>query len=144
MDETSRQHLCANAILNDVEQRVHVQGTCSEQNLHTAIVERAPALIIMDIEGAEVELCSTRCIRDASRASWIVECHRDDTVRTLSDRFSATHRVSVVTNEPRSPADISILLPWCCLLLPYDRWRLVDEGRPFPTPWIVATPISTR
>ncbi len=144
MDEASRQQICTNVSLNRVEQRVHVQGACSEDDLHVAITERSPDLIIMDVEGEELNLCSERCIGAASRALWIVETHTERVMKTLRERLSQTHGVHVVANEPRTPADVPAGFPWSCALLPYDRWRLMDEGRPFLTPWIVAKPVGVR
>ena len=139
MDGRARQALRSNAGLNVVQDRVHIAGVCGEEALYEAITELAPDLIVMDVEGAERVLCSERCIRMADRATWIVECHEEATVQALQQRFAPMHHLQVVVNQPRTAHDCSIRLPWYCRLLSYDRWRLVYEGRPFSTPWIVAT-----
>jgi len=142
MDQVSRQRICTNASLNRIEERIHVQGACSEHDLHVPIMEGSPDIIVMDVEGEELNLCSERCIAVASKVLWIVETHTEHVMKTLRERLSQTRGIYVVANEPRTPADLSAGIPWSCLLLTDDRWRLVGETRPFLTPWIVARPMG--
>lgn len=94
----------------------------------------------MVVEGFELELCSPRVVASGASAVWIIECHTEPIVRSLKERFASTHEVREAANSPRSAADLPPSMPFGRLLLPHDRWRLVQEGRPFPTPWLVCTP----
>ena len=139
-DKRSRRELQENVARNAVEERLHVQSACQEETLFEALGALTPDLIIMDVEGEEAALCSERCIGQVHRAAWVVECHQDAIVQRLAERFAPTHQVTTVANQPRTADDCVVSLPWYSKLLRYDRWRLVYEGRPFPTPWLVATP----
>jgi len=123
-----------------VQDRIDLHSACDEEAFYEALGAHPPDLVIMDVEGEEAVLCSERCIERARRAYWVVECHEAAIVQTLSGRFAQTHEVTTVDNQPRTADDFSAPLPWYCRLLRYDRWRLVHEGRPFPTPWLVAKP----
>ena len=58
----------------------------------------------------------------------------------FKDRFVTTHEVEVIQNREKSFKEVNVTLPWYCTLLPQDQWRIVQEGRPFDTPWIIARP----
>lgn len=141
-DPRSQALINAGSTENQVQDRIEVYGECTEAVLYEAISKLRPGLIIMDIEGAEQDVCSARCLGASGEAGsvWIVECHHPDIVETLKARFEGRFQVEVIPNQPRTPADIRIRLPLFSAPLLNDRRRLVNEGRPFPTPWIVAFP----
>jgi hypothetical protein len=136
-NEESQKYLLENACRNGVENRLVILSKCTESDLCEYLTRYAPRLTIVDIEGAELTLCSERCIERSLHTIWIIECHSEIIVSVLTRRLEATHSVTVVRNENRTPRDIMVDLPF---LLPNDHWRLLNEGRPFPTPWIVAKP----
>lgn len=140
MDESSQKQLVLNAQANQVDGRIHLLGACDEPSLYDFILLHRPNLILMDVEGAELDLCSARCLSAALNAIWVIECHSESIIQTLAARFSASHQSTIILNQPRSAQDAADLLPSYCLLLPNDLLRLVNEGRPFPTPWLFATP----
>jgi len=141
MDVSSQNQLLVNARANHVEQQIHLSGECNERSLYGSILQKRPDVLLMDVEGSELDLCSERCIQSSLPATWVIECHSEAIVQELTGRFSASHEVRLIPNEPRNPAEISGMLPKFCLLLPRDLQRLVDEGRPFSTPWLVAGPL---
>jgi len=143
-DNASRRLLLKNALANTVNERIHLLAKCLESSLFEMILQKSPDLILIDVEGDEQHLCSDRCIKSELNATWVIECHDESIVEILMGRFLNTHKVSLVSNEMRSPSDAASLLPRICLLLPKDFDRLVDEGRPIPTPWLIASPRKLR
>lgn len=141
-DPRSMAMIRAGSVENHLQDRITVSGECTELELYEAIQKLRPGLVVMDIEGAEREVCSQRCLEasEGTQSVWIVECHHPDIVETLKARFEGRFQVEVIPNQPRTPADIRIRLPLFSTPLLNDRRRLVNEGRPFPTPWIVAFP----
>jgi hypothetical protein len=139
-EDGSRSQLAVNAKLNGVEGRVRIHSACNEETLYESIRTLSPDLVIMDVEGAERDICSNRCVQGAIGSTWIIECHGKEVPDLLSARFRSSHNIEMVENQPRTADDLQIDLPWHCVWFKYDRWRLVDEGRPFSTPWLVAKP----
>lgn len=141
-DELSQLQMRELARLNDAEDRLTVHGVCTPESLVSRLNHKAPDVILMDVEGSEVEICTPQVIRASARAVWVIEMHSERIVWELVDRFEPTHHLEIIQNEPRQASDCPDIggRP----LLAYDRWRLVQEGRPYPTPWLVAWPRGAR
>jgi|SRR3989344_713992 len=138
LDELQRKNLLMNAIANKVQDRVYIKGICKEKELYKEINLKNPDIIIMDVEGEEIDLCSERCIKSSKSSSWIVECHRKGTAEFLVDRFSKTHNILLVPCKIKNKDYIKIMLPW--FITNYDKNRLVNEGRIISSHWLVAKP----
>lgn len=138
MDAKSREYFIKNAQLNNICERINLYTVCTEADLFHQISHYSPQLILMDVEGDEINLCSQRCIEAASKSNWVIECHNEEIIKKLHIAFQESHSIALIRNQLRHPKDIRCKLPW---LLPNDRKRLVYEGRPFPTPWLLARPV---
>jgi hypothetical protein len=106
--EAREQELCRELVArNDVADRVTVQGHCDAATLQRLIQGRT--LVIVDIEGAEIEVLDLARTPALAEADVLVEIHDfDGTTRvgdTIKARFAATHELSVVQSVPRRAED---------------------------------------
>ncbi|MGH7176268.1 MAG: hypothetical protein ACREJC_02705 [Tepidisphaeraceae bacterium] len=128
------------ARLNSVSDRVEVSGHCAPADLKAAIARSTrPPLVIMDAEGAELELLDPKRISMLRSSSILVELHdclREGISDAIRERFTDTHAIRCFTQRQRSLSD----LPVRSLLL--DRWliRMTNEHRPAPMSWFVMRP----
>lgn len=140
MDADARAIMKTLAAKNKVKERLQINETCTTTQLERALNTLSPELIIMDIEGEEVNLCSEEVIKNSQQSSWVIECHSEEIVTTLHHRFSKTHEVEIIKNRTLSYDDVKVKLPWVYTFFPQDRWRVVREGRVIATPWLIAKP----
>ncbi len=140
MDEQAQKIMSILAEKNKVQERLSRHGICTPSLLEKAERELHPDLIIMDIEGEELNLCTPETIALGAKTHWVIECHAPEIVATLQKRFSKTHRVEIIENRSFSFDDVKVKLPKIYTFLPQDRWRIVREGREIPTPWLIARP----
>jgi hypothetical protein len=129
------------ARLNGVSDRVAVFGTCDPEALGASLrCAGVPTLVVMDIEGGEIDLLDPQLVPELLHADILVETH-DAFVRnatdTLIERFWRTHNVESYAAQPRVLADFP---PGFLPLLP--RWfpslavDLMDERRPGVQRWL--------
>ncbi len=137
---TSRTILHRHAVSNKVTERLTVHNACSVIELSNALKRFKPDLIIIDVEGFEMNLCTEEVMQHGNATTWVIECHSAEIEETLKKRFQATHHIEVIRNRGESFNDIQVKLPFLCTLLPQDRFRIVHERRIIPTPWIIARP----
>ncbi len=91
-------------------------------------------LVVMDVEGAELEILSPEMIARMGTVDVIVECHDfiDETIKSqLMERFRETHDVVVYTEGARDPNIAPI-----DGLSSLDRWLCVSENRPQMMQWL--------
>jgi hypothetical protein len=70
------QSICARAAsANNVGGRVSVQGTCGPDTLRQLLPQIERPLLIVDCEGAELQLLDPSQVSDIKRCDVIVECH---------------------------------------------------------------------
>jgi hypothetical protein len=128
--------LCADlARLNGLTNRVHVHGDCT----HSDLRELAPALIISDCEGGELELLDPAHVPELVRCSLLVEMHdflNSHISRTLAARFEPTHTIEVVRSRPRRIEDYPVLAP----LKPELAVLALEESRPAVMEWAYMVP----
>lgn len=144
MDPAGRSALHEMVRLNGLEDRVTVKGECDPGSLQESLESRAgKKLVICDVEGYEDVLLDPAAV-PALRGAWIlVELHdwlKPGIAGALRDRFSPTHRVDHIWQEPRDPREY----PFRTLgtgLLPrsYLEWA-VSEWRPERMSWLWMEP----
>lgn len=96
-------------------------------------------LLIVDCEGAELELLDLEPVPSLSQATILVESHDCITqgiTETLTQRFSKSHRIQTVAQQYKDPYQFEFLQP----LSDCDKWALVHEGRPSTMSWLFLTP----
>lgn len=104
LDERARL-LCAEmAALNEVAERVVVEGACDVARLRR--LPLAGALLICDCEGFEIELLQPDLAPGLKRCDLLVELHdgRDPRITpTLRERFAPTHDIALIASTARDP-----------------------------------------
>jgi hypothetical protein len=134
--ELMSQNICqSTAVANQVSPRVIVGGKCEIPSLRELLTKPTRCLLVVDCEGAELELLDPEYAPELLHCDMIIECH--DFVNplitaTLRERFSASHEVENVVEGPRDPNQFEALRSWQSI----DRWISVDEGRK-KTNWLL-------
>lgn len=128
------------ARLNEVATRVHVRGECTTADLRA--LAGPNTLLVLDCEGAELELLEPESIPGLRNTVILVELHDfiDPTITpTICDRFEPTHEATLIVSRTRDPGRYTIL----DALSVEDRTIAVDEMRPahpHPMQWALLVP----
>jgi Ribosomal protein L11 methyltransferase (PrmA) len=124
------------AEVNGVSNRLVVNGLCTTEILGQLVARGRRPLIFMDCEGGELELLDPARVPLLVSCDIIVETH-DFLLRsitaTLLERLRTSHTVELVGGGARDPNKFVKLESWW----EFDRWLLVDEGRPETMNWLV-------
>lgn len=100
------------ALLNGVASRVRVQGRCEAADLDEAVAEGGDVLVMMDVEGFELQLLDPKASPALLNAHILVEahdCYVPGVGETLVDRFRGTHRVTRISWAGRSLKDLKVV-----------------------------------
>jgi precorrin-6B methylase 2 len=132
------QQACAElAAKNAVAERVIVGGEFLPDGFEAFAGRRA--LVMVDAEGAELDILQPDRSPALAGMNIIVETHdiyRKDALATLMARFSPSHEIVKVTQQPKT----FDMPPWMDNLTHLDQLLAVWEWRQGPTPWLVMTP----
>lgn len=137
IDPAAREACLELAARNNVQDRVTVSSRFEPSGFEAFRNQRT--LVIVDIEGAEVDLLQPSLSPALAGMALIVETHdlhRKGALATLVERFTATHDIVRVDQQPKSLD----LPPWMRDLTHLDQLLAVWEWRVKPTPWLVMTP----
>ncbi|MBU3694613.1 MAG: class I SAM-dependent methyltransferase [Rhodocyclaceae bacterium] len=130
------------AAKNGVADRVTVGALFGAEDFATYAGQRA--LVLCDIEGAEEQLLDPAVAPALAGMDLIVESHeclKPGVTATLTQRFEATHHITVVHDDGQR----SLTEPpeWFRNLAHLDQLLAVWEWRSGPTPWLVMTARGT-
>ncbi len=144
MNASARYYLQRLAKLNEVSERIELQGLCDPDSLARAMEGAEKPAVVCDCEGAEDLLLRPDRIEPLRRSYLLVETHdglENDGVRLegitdrLSERFAPTHEVKRIASTDRSESD----LPTGIHLAPDLAAEAMDEGRPWAQ-WLFLSP----
>jgi hypothetical protein len=126
---------------NGVSDCIAIRGACDVNALrHHLRAAASPTLILMDIEGGEIELLDLAAIPELQHADILVETHDAfvaHATETLIDRFRATHDVECYTARPRMLTDFPPgFLPGVTRWFPRLAVDLMDERRTGLQRWL--------
>lgn len=131
--------------LNNVADRLDIRGHCTGPDLAAALAGDGPVAIVMDVEGAEIELLDPERIPALARAAILVEVHdfAAPVGEVLRARFSSSHALQETWSRPRQARD----LPRPIQLMAMSPWRrqavnVMDERRPGPMRWFWLQPLA--
>src|ERR1019366_10138283 len=132
------------ARLNGVTDRITLLNECTPANLATTIVPGESTFILIDVEGAEMELLDPATIPPLRDATILVETHdilvpdcRDAIVR----RFAATHVIEEVATVARSLDEFPpALAPRWRRLFPRLALEAIHELRGGPQVFMLLAP----
>lgn len=128
------------AARNGVADRVIVGGEFKPDGFDAFAGKRA--LVLVDAEGAELDILQPHLSPALAGMSLIVETHdvyRPGAMAAMVERFSPSHDIVVVRQQPKTfdPP------PWFSGLNHLDQLLAVWEWRLMPTPWLVMRPKPT-
>jgi hypothetical protein len=140
IDEDARRACAELARLNDVADRVVVGGEFAAADFQAFAGRRV--LVLVDAEGAEVDILDSARAPALAEMTIIVETHdvyRPGAEAAIAERFAATHEITRVEQEPKTFA----MPPWMRGLTHLDQLISVWEFRLQPTPWLIMRPRRT-
>lgn len=133
-------HIVAeNATANALTNVVPICQLVDVQWLKTNIVPYTRPLLVLDCEGAELDLLDPSAIPDLVKCSILVECHdciKPGITDTIADRFRKSHVIQQTAQKTKDPYQFD----WCNDLSDCDKWALVHEGRPSTMTWLYMSP----
>jgi len=121
------QSACAEqARLNNVTDRVMIQGKCDTEQLQKVL--EPGSLVISDCEGHEADLFQPDLVPALSRCDILIELHEmfsPGVTETLMKRFEPTHNIELINSSERDPK----LYPVLNTLSPKQQRLAVNEDR---------------
>jgi predicted O-methyltransferase YrrM len=97
--------------------------------------------LLMDCEGAELDLLDLTDVPALSKSQILVECHdcfMPGITQTLQERFKDTHIVTLIQQKYKDPYQFEFLRS----LSDCDKWALVQEGRASAQTWLYMVPLK--
>ena len=131
---------------NQVEGRIQILGTCTEELLLGCMRLHKPDFLLMDIEGGEIQLMTSRLVDLLADTEMLIEVHpfaAPGVVNILCEKTKSTHSVKAIHPVPRVYRDywksLSFLQRFFCgkTLLAY-----MGEGRGEESYWLHFSPSS--
>ena len=125
---------------NGVADRVVVREAFQPRSLLEFVGRRA--FVLMDVEGAELDLLRPDLAPELSHFPIIVETHGlppDQTLQTVRDRFAATHEITRVDQSGK----LVDLPDWFLDLSHLDQLIAVWEWRHRLNPWLIMEPLAS-
>ncbi len=135
LDPVARSRTRETAQINGVGDRINVCTNCT----HDSFIPHA--LIVCDIEGAELELLNPVAASSLLTCSLLVELHDnvDPSIsRQMVARFSPSHDIQLVPQSARDPAHYPALAGFT----EFERAMMLCEFRDKPMQWAVMTPLD--
>lgn len=142
LSKEGRERIWLNAQRNGVEERVEIEGAVTGDALIAAVTGEVPALVLVDIEGAEFELLTQDVLRALDDCVVIVESHPhlvkngEINEKRLIERAAEFFEISLLRPRAASPHDFEILDG----LSDLQRQVAFSEGRGSTGRWILLTP----
>lgn len=133
---------------NGVGDRMTLHGELTCNALQQALASMKRPGIVLDVEGAEVELLDFDRCPDLRRAFVLLETHDTDiagstTLPEMLRRFSSTHSITEIPIKPRTLADLPSRVRWLTSFGMKDRLLdCMDEGRGVAPPWLRLAPLQ--
>lgn len=137
LDKQAQRLIHRTARLNGVSDRVRIGGECT-----SAIIGRVATpgcLLIVDVDGFELDLLQPDAVPALRTSSLLVELHDfvDPTLSaTVEGRFAATHDCQHIAIQPRDSNDYPPLRHFAAA----DQVLALSEGRLTPQSWAVLVP----
>lgn len=140
------EELCTRmALLNNVQDRVLIKGSCSAAILANITLGKR-CLIICDCEGYEKELFVKSNIAAYADSHLIIELHpmEDALIKSyVTDLFNDSHDLQFVSSQDTARKIFE--LPNDFSNFSFDeKYKIVDEHRPFTMDWLIASPRPTK
>ena len=133
---TEAQEICIiSAVENDLLGQITIAGECTNQKLIELASTGKKTLIVMDCEGAEINLLNQETVASLRNCDIIVECHdfgNPQITPTLLANMAGRFTTETITQTGRNPMGFPFLNSFSDL----DRWLMVCEFRPEAMHWL--------
>jgi len=132
---------------NAVLDRVKILGICQENDLLASLNESLSTLILIDIEGAEIDLLNPEMIANLKKSVIIVELHdflREHCSSIIRQRFQASHEIENYTTKERELEDLPFKKGIINSLVAKQIIELMCENRPATQEWFLMFPKDAR
>ena len=145
-DSEGQRFLTEMAARNNVAGRVKVLGWCGPTELEASLAGAEKCLVVCDVEGYEDVLMDPVAVPTLRRSWMLIEEHEKAAAgigKALERRFSPTHRIVRIWQEPRTVHDYPLnpVLKW----LPTRSWRpFVNEQRQYRMSWLWLEPLGQK
>jgi hypothetical protein len=137
IDAAARKACAELAAMNGVAERVRIGGAFSPEDFQAFAGRKV--LVMVDAEGAELDVLRPDLGPALAGMAIVVETHdlyRKGALQALIARFTATHDITLVRQQPKTAE----LPEWLHAQPHLDQLLAVWEWRQAPTPWLVMRP----
>lgn len=147
LDGAARDVIAATLARNGLSDRARVLAAADPSGLESACAGEGPLLVVMDVEGAEVELTDLSRVPSLGGATLLVETHdfaRPGCRELLVSRFAPSHTVRSIETRTRTIEDFpTALSPLLRRFAPVRCGDAVQEWRPTAQAWLLLEPRSS-
>lgn len=115
MSSRARELIASLADLNGVRERLEIRGRCDPPDLDDALRRFQRPIVLCDVEGYESVLLDLEAVPSLANAAMLVEVHdhlSPGISELLRDRFRDSHRIEVIHQQPRTPAEYPFRAIW--------------------------------
>jgi len=137
--EVGRALINENLQQNQLNADIAIHGLCDENTLWNTLSLTPVDLMLIDIEGAELDILSTRNVELLEGTELIIESHdfcRPGCIDRLKQLFEGTHELLIIDSQTRTLGDF----PSEISLSNKMKLDLMNETRPGVMQWLIARP----
>lgn len=144
LDGTAREVIAATLARNGLLDRARLLAAADPTGLESACAGAGPLLVVMDVEGAEVELTDLSRVPSLAGATLLVETHdfaRPGCQELVTGRFAGSHTIRTIETRARTIEDFpAALSPLLLRFAPRRCEEAVQEWRPTAQAWLLLEP----
>ena len=137
--EEGRKLIAKNAKNNNVSEYLDIKGLCTEKELYNILNKENIDLLVMDVEGVELDLLSPRVVNYLKDSFVLIESHdfcRPGCLSQLKNLFKNSHSIKIIESRIRTYNDF----PYSSILPNFLKEKLMDEERPGIMQWMIGLP----
>jgi hypothetical protein len=144
MEKAGQEAISLHAKDNKVQDRIRICGRCDPAELRKAIKLNEKTLIIVDVEGYEIDLLDVDQIPELMHCSILAELHDQFNPRIsgmLRQRFEGTHHIQQIVTRDREIKDLPNPMPFVLATL-LKKWlrMIIGDSRGIPMAWYWMVP----
>ncbi len=137
------------ALLNKVEDKVQIYGQCKTPLLESVLVSDKRIMLLIDVEGDEIELLHSKMVNKLRFVTILVEIHDfiDNSLGdTLYENYRKTHFIEIIHIKKRRTSDFPLSFNWFQMAffrITNQKKNIIlsmDERRPNQLRWFYLEP----
>ena len=146
-EEVGKKIIKKNALLNNLESKIFIEGNSTKYFLDTKSlleINLEECCFLIDIEGDEFEILNDTNLMKMSKSNMILEFHEHQDLNNkiknekLTNLLKKYFKIKTITTGARDLSDFKFLKNFEDI----DRWLIVSENRPVLMSWIVCVPFN--